>query len=182
MRAIASVQPTDQAGSPLKPSRVAPAAILAVLVSLSFAACAPSPEEQREAAMESCVEAERATIPAVLGALPGMYSALEISGELEADLVGAAVIHFTYTYERMVEFGDSASGLSWDAARPSWAEPLVPWSVLGAAKADLLQGCDDYVFPAMREAGITGPLRVEYVYMQPSFNTVSWDATCETAR
>ena len=132
---------------------VAMAAVMTVL-SLVIAACALSPDDVRREALDAYVEAERGTIPALLSSLPGMYSSLEISGEIAAEVDSAAVIYFTYTYERTMESG--------------------------AGQAQLKQACETQLFPAIRQAGVTGPVRVFYTFLQPS-EEVSWDVSCTSA-
>ena len=151
----------------------------AILVAASLSSCAASPEQQRSDALTRYVEAERETIPALLAAFPELYSSVEISGQVGDDLAGVAVVNFTYTYLNIVEFEQGWMQPSWIAARPSWARPLVPQAELEAGKAQLKTQCELTIFPAMREAGITGPMRVEYVYLQPT-SAVSWDVTCES--
>ena len=159
---------------------IAVPAALAVL-SIALTACAPSPDDVRREALEAYVDAERDTIPALHSSLPGMYSSLEISGEVAAEADSAAVIYFTYTYARTVEFGDdSAPRPSWKPARPSWLDPLVPYSVLEAGQTQLKQACDTQLFPAIRKAGVTGPVRIFYTFLQPS-EEVSWDVSCTSA-
>jgi hypothetical protein len=109
-------------------------------------------EALNEEALLSYAEAERASIPKILGQLPDLYSKVSIHGafkEQNGDRglpAGTyAVMFYDYTYAREMNWSVTTDAL--DAQRP--------------AIDDL---CESRLFPAMRSFGITGPMSVVYTY------------------
>lgn len=108
--------------------------------------------DQNFDALLAYAEAERATIPAFLSQYPDVYESVVVTGSIEEAraTLGApagiySTIEFDYTYAARVDWGTYIPGL--DSQR---------------AEIDAL--CTDAIFPAMRQAGITGPLLVVYTY------------------
>lgn len=175
-------------------------AVLAMLVLLSVVGCT-SPEAQireqvlqddikreqvlqddieRDQVLQDYIERERDAGVLMVAALPDVYSLFSVTGQAGTTPASLSVVKFTYKYIRRVEFGNAtAERPSWVYSRPSWADPLVSRDQLELAKAQLASVCETLLFPSMREAGIVGPIRVEYVYLNPT-GDVSWDASCES--
>lgn len=116
----------------------------------------------------------------VLKGQADMYSDALVDGRFEgnprASKFPTAVATFTYTYRNDVHFDEPSS-----VPAPSWIDRsnYLPSSVRDQMESAMLEACDNFVFPAMRAAGLIGPLRVEYVYKNPGgWGTISWSATC----
>ena len=109
----------------------------------------PSPAQEPEAdveepadqnaALDAYVAQERATIPAIMEATPGMYSALDISA------VYPDTVQFAYTYAEAL---DAATAVDYFDGMTTTFQEL----------------CDSQVFPAMERAGVTGSQKVTYTY------------------
>jgi hypothetical protein len=116
------------------------------------------------------VESEQATIPQILADNPGIYSGVEIRGSLEessssshgADDELQAVVFYEYMYANPVDWSTGMATL--DAQRPAFAT-----------------GCRSTIFPAMRTAGITGPMGVTFSYDdgESEFGAM-WHHTCQS--
>ncbi|WP_394552437.1 hypothetical protein ACDF64_16480 [Agromyces sp. MMS24-JH15] len=99
---------------------------------------------QNTTALETYVEAERATIPQLMDSMPGTYSDVTIDGDIRESTgrgelipdVMYAVMHYSYTYAEPMDYSSTKAGL----------EQLQP---------TLEEACDSVVFPAMRSAGVT---------------------------
>ena len=157
-------------------------AVVAVAICLVLTACGPSPQEQRRTALADYVAAEQATLPGVIDAASGLYTEVTVSGHFVAADHGdmsKAVVKFTYKYGSSVEFDTKVPAPQGAPPRPSFLAPLRPYSELLAMKAQIQVLCQGTVIPAMQQRGVTGPVRIEYEYLQP-FGNVSWDAFCES--
>ncbi|MGY3129111.1 hypothetical protein ACVWW9_002640 [Agrococcus sp. UYP33] len=106
---------------------------------------------EREQALAAYVELERAQVPLLHELFPGMYSDLRVEGELSyIDAQGLpagtyAVVQFHYVYAEVRD---------WSIASP----------LLDTQRETFDRLCESEVFPDMRAAGITPPLRVLYFY------------------
>ncbi|WP_159599959.1 hypothetical protein [Agromyces humi] len=119
------------------------------------------------AALAVYVQAEQATIPQILGQYPDLYSEVTIDGAMK-DQAGDrglpagtyAVVFYDYTY---------ASAVDWPTAIDA----------LDGQRASFDSVCDSTVFPAMRQAGVTGPLSAVYSYTdgRSEFGPM-WSHTC----
>lgn len=108
--------------------------------------------EANERALATYVEAERAGLPKVMEAMPGLYSDIEVNGKFsEQDGTRGvpagtyAVVQFDYMY----------------APAMDWSKTM---AALDATRSTIDELCESTLFPAMREAGITGPMSVVYTY------------------
>ncbi|VXB27865.1 hypothetical protein [Plantibacter sp. T3] len=126
-----------------------------------------SAESANAKALLSYVDAERATIPQIMSQYPGLYSEVRIEGSLEESdgsrglSVGThSVVWFYYTY---------ANPVDWSSAT----------TALDGQRATIDSVCDSTVFPAMRNAGIIGPMGVVYSYDdgQSAYGAM-WEHTC----
>lgn len=118
---------------------------------------APSPVAQattdpRADSLLGYVEAERAQLPKLMDLYPGMYSEVRVEGTIEEQNgdrgipAGTyAVVWFYYTYANEMDWSTTIDGL--DAQRSSIDEL-----------------CRTAVFPAIKTAGVTGPMSVVYSY------------------
>jgi len=133
----------------------------------------PSSEPTRDAqelnadALAAYVEAERATMPAVMEQYPGLYADASVDGTFEesdgdGDLPAGtyAVVWYDYTY---------ANPLDWSTATVA----------LEGQRSTFDDLCESTVFPAMRRAGITGPLGAVWSYKDvTSESGPMWSHTC----
>jgi hypothetical protein len=145
-------------------------------------ACAPSPEEvaaERRALLEDYLDAERTVLADLVGQT-STYKDADVEGGFEGDAGGdefpTTVVTFTYTYSERVWFSDPS------AFQPSWEPPSRPLAELDTMKIALIAACNSQLFPAMRSAGLTGALHVEYVYLNPGAWTAyeSWSVSCSS--
>lgn len=112
-----------------------------------------APEEEvaeDSGALDAFVAEQQAAIPAVMDASPGTYSEVRIEG------VAPSTIVFTYVYAEAVDA----------AAAAEYLDGMV--ETLQAA-------CDSQVFPAMTDAGLTGP-QATYTYLNPDGSEI-WTHT-----
>ncbi|GHD78299.1 hypothetical protein GCM10007394_05650 [Salinibacterium amurskyense] len=123
-------------------------------------------QDRNDLALLAYVEAERATIPRLLDQYPGLYSEALVSGsrfESRGDRgipAGSySVVTFTYDY---------ANAVDWTAAQ----------AALDTQRSAIDELCETAVFPAMRSAGITGYLGVEYLYKDARDIGTLWDYSC----
>ena len=99
-------------------------------------------EEALGGGLDAFVEAERATIPAILDASAGMYSEIDIVG-IQPDTV-----EYSYVYAEPI---DAAAALEYFESMIDTIQEL----------------CEAQVFPAMERAGVTGSQKVRYTYYNP---------------
>jgi hypothetical protein len=146
-------------------SRVILTAIAAATLSLGLIGCAPSDDnepsgssngdnsseqsEQPSEALEEYAAAERAQIPAILEANPGIYSDVEIEAEAPHTIV------FSYIYAEQVD----------PAAATEYFETVVP---------EIETLCETQLFPAMEAAGVEGTQAARYVYVNAD-GSVLWE-------
>ena len=137
-------------------------AVAGVLV-MAVAGCASSTETDtprasvedsaQGRALAELVEAERATIPAVMESAPGMYSDVAISA------IPPGEVEYLYVYEEALD----------PAAAAEYFDSMV----------ETFQSlCDEQIFPAMAEAGVTSERRVTYRYLNPD-KSLLWEKTFE---
>lgn len=113
----------------------------------------PSSSEQSEApvdqssALKDYADAERAQLPSVMEANPGVFSDIQVEAQ------EPSTVAFTYTYASVMDVAGTASSL----------DGLIP---------TIQDGCDKSVFPAMVNAGIEDP-QVTYTYLN-SDGTEIW--------
>lgn len=134
--------------SPL--ARLSAVAGIALLLSLSGCSLIPgaSPSESGgsetsqtgETALETYAAGERAALPGVMDANPGVFSDITVDTEEPGTLI------FTYTYAEAMDVATTASNLD-------------------GVVDQLQQSCDEQVFPAMESAGVTGEKSVVYIYL-----------------
>ena len=161
-------------------SRVAVAAVTSVLILFALTACssfsdsaprasseaAPDPQALNEEALLAYVEAERATIPQIMALYPDLYSEVSIEGSFE-DSQGDqgipagtyAVLWFDYTYASPMDWSRTIGGLD-------------------GQRSAIDDACETALFPAMRNAGITGPMSVVYSYGDISSGGTMWSYSC----
>lgn len=136
----------------LKPLAVGLVAVLSLAL---LAACQGlSPSEERQQRLDTLAEELQPIIPELMDSWPGLYADFQIYGHISyGQIEGApdgstAILTYAYTY---------AEGMDLFA----W------WDAEGHLddQVQLLERtCGSDVFPAMREAGIDGPLGVRYFY------------------
>jgi hypothetical protein len=158
-------------------SRVLIASVLATTFVLPITACAGVPHhaapsasandarEQSDKALSVYVEAERATIPGILNQYPGLYSEVTVegsrndsSGKLGIPRGNYSVVIYKYVY---------AQNKDWSQAIPA----------LDTQKLVIDEVCATKIFPAMRLAGVTGPMGVLYAYGDEATGT-QWTYAC----
>ncbi len=154
------------------------------LAAFGATACTATPQDvaaERQSALSSYLEGEELVARDVLATFDDVYSDAEVTAEFDGDPAGEefppVAITFTYTYVDQVVFRDYAPG----EMRPSWDESR-PESERNAMQAELFAACLSQVIPSIREAGIVGPVRVHYVYLNgggwASAGGPSWEVTC----
>jgi hypothetical protein len=170
-----------------KTSNVVSSAALALTLLLSVAGCSaltvtqesPSVEAEEtnepqatqndanEEALNAYIEAESSTIPAIMDQYPGVYQDILIEGSIEEfagdDEIPAgtySVATFTYIY---------ATPMDWAATTPQ----------LDEQRPTIDDACTSTIFPAMRNAGVTGPLGVVFSYGDlTTAPETMWSHTC----
>lgn len=165
--------------------RILLAAGLALVVCGSLVACSPSPEQiaaDRLTVLERYLDGERAVM-ADLVSQTSEYEAGDVAGHFDGD-AGAAefpgtVVEFSYTYRDPVVFLDEDPAGTWREVLYEGVQTY-PVAELEARKIALLGACTSTVFPAMRAAGLEGPLRVEYVYRNPGSGPEGWSMSCSS--
>ena len=153
------------------------------LAVLSCAACTPTPEDvaaERQSALASYLEEEKLVARDILATFGDVYSDAEVTAEFSGDPAGEdfppVAITFTFTYVEPVVFRDYAPG----EMRPSWDESR-PTSDRNSMQAEVFAACRSEVIPSIREAGIAGPVKVHYVFLNGGWATAggpSWEVTC----
>lgn len=139
---------------------------VAILASLTLAGCAtnapsgpngadPGTSQQgtseQRAALDKYVELERAQLPAVQKANPGVYEEMTVEAEYPGTIV------FRYVYATQV---DAAEAVKY----------------LDEMESKFQELCDDTVFPAMKQTGVTGDLGATYIYINAD-GTTMWEKT-----
>lgn len=109
-------------------------------------------QDQNARALADYVDLERAQIPKILDQNPGLYSEVRIEGELNESsgqnglAPGThAVVFYSYLYANPVD----------------WSTAI---DALDNQRSNLDVACRTAIFPAMRNAGITGPLGAQFSY------------------
>lgn len=123
--------------------------------------------QERANALLDYVELERAKLPEVLAAMPGLYSEVRVEGtfELQDGSRGPqageyAVVWFHYTYAQEMDWSSILASL--DAQRPA-----------------LEQLCTNTVLPAMKAAGVDGPRSAVWSYYDSrSAYGAMWTHSC----
>lgn len=130
-------------------------------------ASAEDTQVENAEALLAYVEAERATIPQILDQFPGLYSEVIINGSLEESRgdrglpAGVfSVVFYEYTYAQEMD----------------WSTTM---DALDAERSSIDDLCRTTLFPAMRNAGVIGPLSVVYSYGdgRSQFGAM-WHHTC----
>ena len=148
-------------------SRIAVASALTV----ALVGCTPTPEppdastqaeieakrqlKQDNAALDTYVEAERATIPAILESAPGMYS------EVTVDRVYPDTVLYRYVYAEVLDPTFAAD----------YFDGMVP---------TFQSMCDTTVFPGMESAGVPGPQKVTFSFFNVDGSEL-WSKTFEAS-
>lgn len=126
-------------------------AILPAMMLLVFAlaACAESPEQaqaKNEQALAHYVDLERVASLSILTQSGSPYKDLQIEGDFKSTSAGySAVMSYSYTYAGAIDFE-------------------LQKATLESRSSALDSACRLSLFPAMRKAGVTGPLAAEYTY------------------
>ncbi len=118
-----------------------------------------------EGALLAYADAERATLPQIHAAFPGLYEGITVTASMrdsdgrEGITPGTyAVIWYEYTYTDPVDYGATTA-------------------MLDSSASTLQQQCEAVVFPAMRAAGITAPLSAVYEYKSGTLGSI-WSYAC----
>lgn len=111
--------------------------------------------KQENAALDTYVEAERATIPAILESAPGMYSEVTVEG------VYPDTVLFRYVYADVLD----------PAFAADYFEGMVP---------TFQTMCDTTVFPGMESAGVPGPQKVTFSFFNVDGSEL-WSKTFEAS-
>lgn len=123
--------------------------------------------QERANALLDYVESERAVLPKIREAFPGVYSETRVEGSLETQdgsrglRAGEyAVVWYYYTY---------AQPMDWS----------VTMDALDSQRAELDQLCKSTIMPAMSAAGVAGPKSAVWSYSDPrsEFGPM-WSHTC----
>lgn len=122
---------------------------------------------QSAEALIDYVEAEKATIAQIMADFPGLYADIRVTGSLEESRgdrglpVGIfSVVFYDYTY---------AQDMDWS----------LTMQALDGQRLAIDEVCRTTIFPAMRAAGVTGPLSAVYSYGdgRSQFGAM-WHHTC----
>jgi hypothetical protein len=120
-----------------------------MLLVLALAACAETPEQaqaKNEQALAHYVDIERVAGLSILTQSGSPYKDLQIEGGFKSNSAGySAVMSYSYTYAGAIDFE-------------------LQKATLESRSSALDSACRLSVFPAMRQAGVTGPLAAEYTY------------------
>jgi hypothetical protein len=162
------------------PERTVVATAIALSIAVGSVACAATPEDMaadRQTTLSNYIQSEQRAMVDLISTMDHLYSSGNVMGAFNGDTSAEdfppVVVTFTYTYVEQVVFDHDSPG----EVKLSWVEFRLE-AELAEMQTRLLQACYSSVIPAMREAGLDGPLTVQYVYLNPGFIRDSWDATC----
>jgi hypothetical protein len=121
-------------------------------------------DEERDLALADYVETERAAIPTIMDQNAGVYSSVEVDGRFVEPDGGSdvlpAVMFYNYVFAEKLDWSVAGTGL--DAQKPA-----------------LDDACSTQIYPAMRAAGVTGPVGAVFSYSDGSETSgPSWEHTC----
>lgn len=144
---------------------------VACALTMTLVGCTPTPEppdastqaaieakqklKQENAALDTYVQAERDTIPAILEATPGMYS------EVTVESVYPDTVLYRYVYADVLDPTFAAD----------YFEGMVP---------TFQSMCDTTVFPGMESAGVPGPQKVTFSFFNVDGSEL-WSKTFEAS-
>ena len=136
--------------------------VAVMIVTIAMSGCSTSEDTESSSAstdkahdmnaeaLAKYVELEQSSIPQIMAKSPGVYSEMSVKGSFEdpSDEQLAPGEHAVMFYDFY------ANPVDWPSAI----------AALDAQRADLNSACKTAIFPAMRNAGISGPLGAQFSY------------------